>query len=242
MEARRTILLADDAPMFRELGSLFLARTGRVVTADNGHQGLEVLRAEKPSVVVADLDMPRMDGAELCRRIKGDKETAAIPVILVTGTADGRERAVRAGADDVIVKPINRVTLIQAVKRFLQNQPIRGLPRAVVETPVHIVLPCEQQWGSLRNVSRGGTYVEAGAPMPPRTEVSLEFKLPDLETPLAPTAQVIWRRAGRNGQVPGMGLQFLSLDRESVERIDAFVYENAELPPAPLAAGTAGGS
>ncbi len=74
MEAKRTILLADDAPMFRELGSVFLARSGRVVTAEDGHQGLEALRTEKPSVVVADLDMPRMDGAELCRRIKGSEE------------------------------------------------------------------------------------------------------------------------------------------------------------------------
>ncbi len=241
MSVKRTILLADDAAMFRELGAVFLARTGRVVSAANGYQSLDLLHTEKPSVIVADLDMPCMDGEELCRRIKSDPETAHLPVILVTSTDDGHQRAVSAGADDVIAKPISRIMLIQAVNRFLSEQPVRGLTRVTLDAPVHIVHPREHHWGVVRNLSRGGLYVEAGTPMAPSTEVSLEFELPDDDLPLAPTARVVWRREGRPNQPAGMGLQFLSLDRESADRLDSFVYQHADFTP-PHVAAAAGGS
>jgi hypothetical protein len=77
--------------------------------------------------------------------------------------------------------------------------------------------------------------------MPPHTEVGLQFALPERKAPFAPTAEVVWSREAAAGQPPGMGLRFLSLDRKSAERIDAFVYEYAEFNPPPLAAA-AGGS
>lgn len=228
---QRTILIADDTAMFRDLGSLFLARTGRVVTAHDGLEALERVRRECPSVVVADLDMPRMGGDELCRHLKADPETRDLPVILVTGTseADERARAVRAGPDDVIAKPISRIALIQAVNRFLREQPVRGLARVPFEAEVQIEHHGTERRATARNVSRGGIYVESDPLMALATEVQLCFELPDDEDPVSPTAHVVWRREGDAGRAGGMGLQFLALDRASAERIDTFVYENA--PP-----------
>jgi CheY-like chemotaxis protein len=169
MDARRKILIADDAAMFRELGALFLARSGRVITANNGIESLDAMRRHRPHVVVADLDMPDMDGEELCRCIKADPELRDTPVILVTRgeLADERARAVRAGADDVIDKPISRIALIQAVNRFLRGPTLRGLARVSIETEVHIVYEREERWGTARNLSRGGIFIEAEHPMPP---------------------------------------------------------------------------
>ena len=79
----RTILIADDAAMFRELGALFLARSGRVLTANNGYEALDVARREHPAVVVADLDMPCLGGDGLCLRLREDESLAGTPVILV---------------------------------------------------------------------------------------------------------------------------------------------------------------
>ena len=235
------ILIADDAPMFRELGSVFLARTGRVVTARNGREALDVVRREIPRVIVADLDMPEISGDALCIRLKADPELSAIPVILVTGSgrAEERARAVRAGADDVISKPIGRIELIQAVNRFLRGQPGRGLSRVPLETTVRVRSKGSDLSTTSRNLSRGGIFVETEAPLPPQTEVGLEFGLPDGHSPIAPTAQVIWSEESSEGRRRGMGLQFLALDRTSAERIDAFVYEH--LPPANPAAMSAGG-
>jgi uncharacterized protein (TIGR02266 family) len=100
-----------------------------------------------------------------------------------------------------------------------------------LETAVRIRLPDEDAWGTARNLSRGGIFVELEHPISPSTEVELEFRLPDLPTPLVPTAQVVWHRAGAPGEPMGLGLQFLALDGASAQRIDAFVHEH--LPAAP---------
>lgn len=227
MGIKRKILIADDAPMFRELGSLFLARTGRVLTAADGVAALEIVQRERPDVVVADLDMPNLPGDLLCQRIKEHPELSETPVILVTTSelAEERARAVRAGADDVIEKPITRIALIQAVNRFLRSQPVRGLSRIPVEAPVHIVGAPDDVWGTVRNVSRGGIFVEADLAMAPQTEVAVEFTLPEGEGALQSTAQVIWRRRGSDEEPNGMGLQFLALDRASAREIESYVYE-----------------
>ena len=100
MEYKRTILVVDDASMFRELESLFLARSGRVITAPSGAEALEMARRERPEVVVTDLDMPGMSGDALCKEIRNDGELRHTPVIAVISGEFGedRARAVRAGA------------------------------------------------------------------------------------------------------------------------------------------------
>jgi uncharacterized protein (TIGR02266 family) len=243
MDSDCKILIADDAALFRELGSLFLARSGRVITANNGYEGLMLTRRDHPSVVVADLEMPCMNGDELCRRIKADPDLAKTPVIVMTpgGVAEDRARAVRAGADDVIAKPISRIALIQAVNRMLRGHPLRGLARVALETDVQIVYDRRQQRGTARNVSRGGIFVESEDPVPRAEEVLLEFRLPEAQRSLAPTAQVVWHRPKANGLPHGMGLQFLALDSAAAEAIDCFVYERAALPLDPMST-TAGAS
>lgn len=243
MDSDRRILIADDAAMFRELGALFLARSGKVVTASNGSEALDVARRGRPSVIVADLDMPRMGGDELCRHIRQDPELNETPVILMTSSdePEARARAVRSGADDVITKPISRIMLIQAVNRFLRAQGLRGLARVTIETDVHIVHERREYWGTARNLSRGGIFVEADCPTPPDTEVALEFALPEAAQQLHPTAQVIWRREPRVGGPVGLGLRFLALDRASVAAIDAFVYERVPTASAAAAGLAAAG-
>lgn len=229
MHNRRTILLVDDAALFRDLGSLFLARSGEVVTARDGLEALARIARDRPEVIVADLDMPRLDGAELCRRIKADPETRAIPVILVTSgdEAQQRARAVRAGADDVIAKPISRIVLIQAVNRFLRGTGIRGLTRVPMVAEVHIAGASNLSHGIARNLSRGGIFVEAERTAAPDTEVELRFELPDSTVAIAPTAEVVWCRPRTADHAAGMGMRFLALDRTSAMRIDEYIYQRA---------------
>jgi CheY-like chemotaxis protein len=229
MDVKRKILVVDDAPMFRELESLFLARSGRVLTAADGEEALATARRERPDVVVTDLSMPGMAGDVLCRRIKRDPDLARTPVIIVTGQDDGieHERAVRAGADDVVEKPVNRVSLIQTVNHFLRLAE-RGLVRVPLETDVRIALPELETWGRSRNISRGGIFVELAEGSPePETEVQIEFALPDVDARLSPTAKVVWRRLESEAQA-GVGLQFLKLGGNAARLLDEFIYERAE--------------
>ncbi len=240
MEPQHTILVIDDAAMFRELGALFLARSGRVITANDGNQGLEALRRERPDIVVADLLMPGMSGDELCQIIKADADLCKTPVILVTSNddADERARAVRSGADDVIAKPISRLALIQAVNHFLRSPHFRGLTRVSVETPVRIQIENEHAVGRARNLSRGGIFVEAQRTLQPASEVALRFRLPGVSDPLAPTAKVVWQRDHSDAAFEGMGLQFLAIDSASLEHIEEFIYEHDLHTPGPLRPGS----
>jgi uncharacterized protein (TIGR02266 family) len=231
LEARHRILVVDDTEMFRDLESVFLARTGRVVTAASGAEALASLRAVRPDVAVVDLNMPDLSGDVLCRTLKADAELQTIPVILVTDgdVPEDRARAVRAGANDVIAKPISRVSLIQAVNRLLRPASLRGLARVAMETQVRIALDEGETTGIARNLSRGGLFIETERTAAPATELHLRFALPNTSMPLSPTAQVIWCRK-RAGDAPtGMGVQFLALDRDSARCIDDFVYERAAL-------------
>ncbi len=236
MDKRCRILVVDDAPLFRDLESLFLARSGRVITARNAEEGLAALRRERPDVAVIDLHMPGTSGDALCRTIKADADLSGTPVILVAGpdAPEDHALAIRAGADDVLAKPLSRLTLIHAVNRFLRSPVVRGLARVDLETAVRIRLPDEDAWGTARNLSRGGIFVELEHAISPNTEVELEFRLPDTKAALAPTAQVVWHRPGAPGAPMGLGLQFLALDGASAQQIEAFVYEHlptAEDPP-----------
>src|SRR5262245_42879879 len=218
--------------MFRDLESLFRERSGQVLTACDGDEAWELLHAERPDVVVTDLSMPGLPGDELCRRIKADPDLRRTPVIVVTGRGQGEEheRAVRAGADDVVEKPINRASLIQAVNHFLRLA-VRGLVRVTLETDVRIAAAATAAavWARSRNVSRGGMYVESDFELSPDSEVQLHFALPESREPLQPTAKVVWRRPGSRPGTAGLGLQFLRLDRESARVLDEYIYERAAL-------------
>jgi len=242
MEIQRKILIVDDTAMFRELNSIFLARFGAVITAASGEAALELIRSERPAIVVTDLDMPGMGGDDLCREVRRDSELAGTPVIILTATdrAVDRARAVRAGANDVVAKPINRMTLVESVSRFLRSPNYAGLARVEVETNVRIRTADVEAWGLSANLSRGGIFVEADAVMPSETEVELEFELPETEQPLHSTARVVWAREGETpGTRSGMGLQFLALDREASRKIETFVFERARHDdPARSAAST----
>ena len=215
--------------MFRDLESLFLARTGEVVAVASGEEALDCVRDVQPDVALVDLELPGVSGEAVCRAFKADPDLRRMPVILVTNgeRPEDRARAVRAGADDVIAKPLCRMALIQAVSRQLRPAALRGLARVKVAAQVRIGAGEGEALGIARNLSRGGLFVEAERSAPRETEVQLRFALPNFEIPLTPTAQVIWSRDRTLDAPMGMGLQFLAIDRESARRIDDFVYERA---------------
>lgn len=239
-----TILVVDDVRMFRDLGALFLAGLGRVLTASSGEQALELAREETPDLVLTDLRMPGMDGATLCREIKSEpslKETAVI-VMIGSGEAAERSDVIRSGADDVLEKPLARASLIATVSRFLRDDHPRGLPRVVIDTPVRMVAGDDETWGTVRNLSRGGLFIETQWSLMPCEEVELHFRLPESGQPVEPNAQVVWRRMpiGASNTTPaGIGMRFLDIDSPTVRIVEDFVYERSSTRPSAASQGAA---
>ena len=115
-----TILTVDDSRTMRDMLRMALVDAGfRVVQAEDGLHGLDVLRQETPQVVITDINMPRMDGFGFIEGMRADPNHRATPVLVLTTESDGakKQRARDAGATGWIVKPFDPVKLIEAVRR-----------------------------------------------------------------------------------------------------------------------------
>src|SRR5687767_14373865 len=102
------ILVVDDEPANVEVFRRLMTRLGyEVVTASNGKAALQSVARDRPDLVLLDVNMPDMDGFEVCRRLKGDTVTRLIPVVLVTtlSASEDRVRGIEVGADDFLGKP-----------------------------------------------------------------------------------------------------------------------------------------
>jgi CheY-like chemotaxis protein len=105
------ILVIDDDESVLDLTERFLTRKGfKVVTANNGHEGLRLARELHPAAITLDVLMPQLDGWTVLAAIKGDPELADIPVILMT-IIDDRTRGYALGATEYLIKPVTREKL-----------------------------------------------------------------------------------------------------------------------------------
>lgn len=232
MTSLPTILVVDPLPIFRELVRLAIAPLGRVLTAEDEESALSLLRRERVALLIAHHAPGGLAGRSLCEYVKQDPSLAPLPVILVAG-GEGPEQhaaAVEAGADDVLTRPLDRISLLAAARRLLGAPTVRGLPRIALETPVRLAHGGEEAWGTARNLSRGGIFVETDARCEPQAEVQLEFPLPGRHAVLAPTARVVWQRLPTAGHRAGLGLRFLGLDGRSAHSLEYFVREHRGVP------------
>ncbi|MFH5831512.1 adenylate/guanylate cyclase domain-containing protein [Halalkalibaculum sp. DA3122] len=118
------ILIVDDVPsLVTTLRYKLTKKDFEVITAQNGEDALEICREEKPDLVISDLEMPVMDGYELCRSIKEDPELNTTPVILLTfmHTTENLMKGIEAGADNYLTKPYDDKTLFSKIRELLEN-------------------------------------------------------------------------------------------------------------------------
>ena len=123
MTASAKILVVDDTPHnVKLLADLLTVKGYVVVTASSGAQALEKVETEQPDLVLLDVVMPEMSGYEVCRKIRGSRATATLPVVMVTALDPAQERVkgIEAGADDFLSKPISQHELLARVKSLLR--------------------------------------------------------------------------------------------------------------------------
>lgn len=122
----RKIVCVEDEPEMIDLMRLILSRKGfEVVGANGGVKGLEIIRAEKPDLVLLDLMMPEMDGWQVYQQLKADPSTENIPVVVVTAKAQNIDKVLGlhiAKVDDYISKPFSLQELVDRVEQVLKRR------------------------------------------------------------------------------------------------------------------------
>jgi DNA-binding response OmpR family regulator len=121
-EVRKVVLIVDDQPSIVTTLKFQVMNAGfNALVANSGEQAMKIITESRPDLVLLDVMMPRINGWEVCRRLKANPATSEIPVFMVTslhGDADTSE-ARNSGANEFLVKPIKTDDLVKRIKKYL---------------------------------------------------------------------------------------------------------------------------
>ena len=124
--AGEPILIVDDTPVNLKLTRILLVNEGyKVLTAASAEEALELLRAYQPRLILADIQLPGIDGLEMTRRIKQDERTRDTLVVALTAFAmkGDEQRAIEAGCDGYMIKPIDTRSFGSKIRELLDSRP-----------------------------------------------------------------------------------------------------------------------
>jgi CheY-like chemotaxis protein len=120
---RKKILLVDDSKVASMTEEMILKKTGRFefLVASDGEEAVQKAISECPDLILMDVVMPKMNGFDACRELRGHEATEAIPIIMVTtrGEAESIEAGYQAGCNDYVSKPIDGVELLGKIEKLI---------------------------------------------------------------------------------------------------------------------------
>ena len=132
------ILVVDDDPTVAEVVAGYLLRAGYTVErAEDGAAALACVAATQPDLLVLDLMLPEVDGLEVCRRLRADRATRSLPIVMLTARGDEQERilGLELGADDYVTKPFSPRELMLRIQSVLRRS--SSPPPAPAPEPLH---------------------------------------------------------------------------------------------------------
>lgn len=119
------VLIVDAAVTVRDMFGRYLGFAGMAVRyAADGSEALAAAQADRPDLILCDLDLPGLTGVELCRALRADPATAEVPVLIVCAAdAATLETAVEAGCDTVLARPCSQTLLVATIRQILARRP-----------------------------------------------------------------------------------------------------------------------
>lgn len=223
---RKTLLIVDDVELFLQLQVSYLGnRRFEIHTAKSGTEALDKARSLKPDLILLDMFMPDITGDVVCRTLKEDPDTSAIPVIIVSSGSkgDSRAKSEAAGCDGLIYKPVRKDLLITVVEKFL-NITMRRHLRARVYLPAKVILEEAEISATIHSLGTEGAFIEIENKAIAGDLVELRFNLPDTDKEVSVrTAAVVWCGNLDKDGPRGVGVRFLSIYSEAADSIEKYL-------------------
>ena len=155
------ILVVDDTPANVHILQARLAASGYdIVTATDGEEALVAVKETQPDLILLDVMMPRLDGIEVCRRLRADPSLPFIPIVMVTAKADPKDivAGLEAGGDEYLTKPVDQAALVARVKSMLRIKHLHDTVQALAEERAEwnrtLERRVEEQVGQLEQLGR----------------------------------------------------------------------------------------
>jgi CheY-like chemotaxis protein len=217
------VLIADDLKLFLQVARSYLEQRGfEVLTAENGTRALELARARHPRLILLDLLMPEMDGAETCAAMRRESSLAFTPILIMSATAGAeiRERCLQAGCTNFVVKPERAGDFLKVIAHILSVRERKVAHMTVIYGEVGA--DNRQVVGMAGNVSGTGILLLTDKPVRAGTFLHLEFVLPNTQHTIRAQGKVLHVNRNTEGTY-GAGVHFTDLSPDDQRRIVDFV-------------------
>lgn len=117
--AKKVLVVEDNLDSLEVLEILLTHQGYDVVTAEDGRTGLEKAEAELPDLILTDMRMPVLSGPEMVKHLRQNPQFSRTPIIVLTADVDGQAKAIEAGANDILIKPVAFERLTSIIKTYL---------------------------------------------------------------------------------------------------------------------------
>ncbi|HKY33115.1 MAG TPA: response regulator [Candidatus Polarisedimenticolia bacterium] len=218
------ILLADDVKLTLATEKAYLeGRNLKVFATSTAAEVRELTGVVQPDLVVLDYEMPDMDGAEVCRQIKENTQTAHIPVLILSVRDDDQivRRCLEAGAAGFVRKTDGREALLEEVARTL-GVPRRRHVRVGCRFSVGIGDDGRLFTGAVENISQSGMFLTTDHRFSVGMALRLRFDLPGVDKEIRLLGEVV-RSEELTGESFGYGLQFLEIAGDARDGLQQFL-------------------
>jgi CheY-like chemotaxis protein/Tfp pilus assembly protein PilZ len=228
----KKIIVADDNRTFLMYAGLLLKRFDfKVLPAENGMEALKLLRLTEPDVVLLDIYMSGMDGYTVLRKIKNDKQTAHIPVIMVStdSSIETVNKCMELGCFDYLAKPLKIDKLHNMLQKcFYAHKGTNRLHlRALFNKKVMVTYDDKKYELYAETISEGGIYIRKEKPFPEGVEVSIKCDLED-RGPIQLKGNVIYTEklfGNFMTHPPGMAIYFKELTEEDAKALKLYIED-----------------
>ena len=224
-------LLVDDVKLFIELEKTLLTNRSnlQLFTATSGQEALDIHKKENVDIILCDLYMPGMNGKEVCKIIRNDSSLKNVSIIVVTTNAKDIDECREAGANDIILKPINPSDFMQKVGKYI-NVPVRRDIRMLARIGVEGVkgTPWESFLGNTINISMSGVLIETTHTISIGETVSCSLFVPGNITPITVSGEIVRRVDGKGAGMNYYGIKFVDIREDDKLVIGNYVKKHPE--------------